>query len=218
MTQKIFNIAFMLFIALICANTIKTRVDIKKLEFHHMSNESYSYAIDCIREAELQYWNYKYQLTTEVQNYINSIAPTSNLRAYALIEQCEKYNVDIKFVLAQGEMESHFGTKGIGAKLNNVFNVGVFDGYTTEKVSKNFKYDYPNDSIEPYLQLLTDRYLVNKLEIDLMTNYVDVNGNRYASDEHYEEKIKSKYDLITNSTKIDEYYALMKSYAIKCNR
>ena len=51
-----------------------------------------------------------------------------------------------------------------------------------------------------------------------MTNYVDVNGNRYASDEHYEEKIKSKYDLITNSTKIDEYYALMKSYAIKCNR
>jgi len=203
---------------LICANAIKTRVDIKKLEFHHISNENYSYAIDCIREAELQYWNYKYQLTTEVQNYINSIAPTSNLRAYALIEQCEKYNVDIKFVLAQGEMESHFGTKGIGAKLNNVFNVGVFDGYTTEKVSKNFKYNYPNDSIEPYLQLLTDRYLVNKLEIDLMTNYVDVNGNRYASDEHYEEKIKSKYDLITNSTKIDEYYALMKSYAIKCNR
>ena len=42
-----------------------------------------------------KYWDYKYQLTSEVQNYINTIAPSSNLRAYALIDECEKYNIDI---------------------------------------------------------------------------------------------------------------------------
>lgn len=191
---------------------------VNSLKEHHIEIEGYSYPIDCIREAELSYWDYKYKLTNEVQRYIDSIAPTSNLRGYAIVEQCEKYNVDIKFVLTQAEIESHFGTKGIGSKLNNVFNVGVFDGYSAERVAKNFKYEYPNESIEPYLKLLTENYLVGKLETDLMDNYVDTNGRRYASDEEYETKFKSKYNLITFSTKIDTYQALMKSYAVKCNR
>lgn len=206
------------FVLLIAIAVMRLNNTVNNLKSHHIDEPRYSYAYDCIREAELQYWNYKYQLTSEIQNYINTIAPSSNLRAYALIDECEKYTIDIKFVLAQAEIESHFGTKGIGSKLNNVFNVGVFDGYSPEKVAKNFKYDYPNESIEPYLKLLTERYLVEKLEGDLLINYVDVNGNRYASDEHYEEKLRNKYDLISTSTKIDEYYSLMKSYAIKCNR
>lgn len=218
MNTKTLFIICSVFFAMIALNIWALKVDIKNLEQHHIDEPKYSYAYDCIREAELQYWDYKYQLTSEIQNYINTIAPSSNLRAYALIDECEKYNVDIKFVLAQAEIESHFGTKGIGSKLNNVFNVGVFDGYSPEKVAKNFKYNYPNESIEPYLKLLTERYLVEKLEEDLLVNYIDVNGKRYASDEHYEEKLRNKYDLISTSTKIDEYYSLMKSYAVKCNR
>ena len=46
------------------------------------------------------------------------------------VEECERYNIDIIFTLVQGEIESHFGTKGLGAKINNVFNVGVFDNKT----------------------------------------------------------------------------------------
>ena len=216
-TKTLFFICSVFF-AMIALNIWALKIDIKRLEQHHIDEVKYSYAYDCIREAELQYWDYKYQLTSEIQNYINTIAPSSNLRAYALIDECEKYNIDIKFVLAQAEIESHFGTKGIGGKLNNVFNIGVFDGYSPEKVAKNFKYDYPNESIEPYLKLLTERYLIDKLEEDLMINYVDINGRRYASDEHYEEKLRNKYNIISTSTKIDEYQALMKSDAIKCNR
>lgn len=178
----------------------------------------YSYAYDCIREAELKYWETKSNLCDEVQKYILSVAPSSNLRGYAVVEECEKYNVDVKFVLAQGEVESHFATKGIGGKLHNVFNVGVFDDLTAEEVKTTYKYDYPNQSIKPYLDLLHRRYLVNKLEADLMDNYVDIDSKRYATDPKYETKLKEKYTYISMHTKIDSLQQQMINYAIKCNR
>ena len=178
----------------------------------------YSYAYDCIREAELKYWETKSNLCDEVQKYIISVAPTSNLRSYAIVEECEKFNIDVKFVLAQGEIESHFATKGIGGKLHNVFNVGVFDGLTAEEVKTTYKYDYPNQSIKPYLDLLHRRYLVNKLEVDLMDKYVDVDGKRYATDPTYETKLRERYTYISMHTKIDSLQQQMINYAIKCDR
>ena len=181
-------------------------------------NEEYTYLYDCIKEAELKYWETKSKLCDEVQKYINEVSPTSSLRGYAIVEECEKYNIDIKFVLAQGEIESHFGTKGIGGKLNNVFNIGVFDGLTSDTVNSIYKYNYPNQSIRPYLELLQKKYLVNKLEVDLLHKFVDIDGNRYASDVNYEEKLTYKYNYIKDNTNIECLYLEMKSYALKCNR
>ena len=189
------------------------------LKDHHVEKyEKYTYAYDCMKEAEVTYWDYKVALINEVQNYITQIAPSSNLRGYAIVEECEKYDVDICFVLAQGEVESSFGTKGIASKLNCVFNVGIYDNKTTEQIEDKYRFEYPNESIEPYLKLLTTKYLVNKLEHDLMRKFVDINGNRYASDKDYEIKISSKYKFICENTKIHEYHDMMKSWAIKCNR
>lgn len=185
----------------------------------NMLFRKYNYSLDCIREAELSYNKTKTLLVEEMQEYINSISPESALRAYAILDECEHFNIDPIFVLAQGEIESHFGTKGIGAKLNNVFNVGVFDNLTRKQINKRYKYDYPNESIRPYLKLLTERYLVNgKNEDSLMFKYTDADGNRYASDIHYEEKLTTKYNYIKNNTDIEKLYLTMKSYAIKCNR
>ena len=192
---------------------------IEKLKDHHIEKyDKYTYAYDCIKEAEITYWDYKCALVNEVQKYIEQIAPSSNLRGYAIVEECEKYDVDICFVLAQGEVESSFGTKGIASKLNCVFNVGIYDNKTTEQIEDKYRFEYPNESIEPYLKLLTTKYLVNKLEHDLMHKFVDINGNRYASDKDYEIKISSKYKFICDNTKIHEYHDMMKSWAIKCNR
>lgn len=192
---------------------------ISKLSKHHkIEYPEYSYAYDCIREVELKYHETKALLCTEVQKYIDSVAPESNLRGYAVVEECEKFNIDIKFVLAQGEIESHFATKGIGGKLHNVFNIGVFDGLSTESINSTYKYNYPNQSIRPYLKLLTERYLVNKLEEDLMINYVDIDGNRYASDPNYESKLKDKHTFILIHTKIDLLQKQMYNHALKCNR
>lgn len=178
----------------------------------------YSYAYDCIKEAELNYHKTKALLCDAVQKYISETAPTSNLRGYAIVEECERFNIDIKFVLAQGEIESHYATKGLGAKLNSVFNVGIFDDYTIDEISSNYKYDYPNQSIRPYLKLLTSRYLVNKLEEDLLQQYVDIESNRYASDINYEAKLKERYIYIMMHTEIDRLQKELHNYALKCNR
>lgn len=192
---------------------------IEELKGHHAEKyDKYTYAYDCIKEAEITYWDYKCALVNEVQTYINTIAPSSNLRGYALVEECEKYGVDICFALSQAEIESHFGTKGIASKLNSVFNVGIYDGKTAEEIDNKYKFDYPNESIEPYLKLLNERYLVNKTEQDLMKKFVDINGNRYASNPNYENMISDKYKYITENTKIIEYHDMMKSWAIKCHR
>lgn len=194
-------------------------VSIEGLKDHHVEKyDKYTYAYDCMKEAEITYWDYKCALVNEVQNYITQVAPSSNLRGYAIVEECEKYNVDICFVLAQGEVESHFGTKGIASKLNSVFNVGIYDNKTVEQIESQYQFDCPNKSIEPYLKLLTNNYLINKLEQDLMQKFVDINGNRYASDKDYEIKVSSKYKSICETTKIQEYSSMMKSWAIKCNR
>lgn len=219
MKNKMFYTIISIVLIVVTTISIMNWFNINKLSKHHeIKYPEYSYAYDCVREAQLKYYETKSLLCDEVQEYINSIAPSSNLRGYALVEECEKYNIDIKFVLAQGEIESHFATKGIGGKLNNVFNVGVFDGLTSSDVKSNYKYNYPNESIRPYLELLTSRYLVNKLESDLMDSYVDINGNRYASDTNYESKLKERHTFIKMHTKIDSLQQQMYNYAIKCNK
>lgn len=194
-------------------------ISIDRLQEHHIEKyDKYCYAYDCMKEAEITYWDYKVALVNEVQKYIEQVAPASNLRGYAIVEECEKYDVDICFVLAQGEIESHFGTKGIASKLNSVFNVGIYDGKTSEEIDKKYRFEYPNESIEPYLRLLTTRYLVNKTEEDLLKKFVDIDNKRYASNPNYEIMISEKYKFITENTKIVEYHAQMKSWAIKCHR
>ena len=200
------------------AATVMNTISITKLTSTKIDVREYTYAMDCVREAELEYHRWYAEYVCEVQNYITSVAPTSNLRGYALVELCEKYNVDVKFALAQGEIESHYATTGLGAKICNVFNVGCDDGKSIADIDKKYKKHYPNESIEPYLQLITTRYLVGKLEGDLMENYVDVDGKRYASNPLYEEMMRTKYEYITKNTKIDECRGKMKSYAIKCGR
>ena len=186
---------------------------------HNVEYEKYSYPYDCMMEAELNYLEAKTTLTREVQAYIDKVAPTSNVRGYAIVDECEKYNVDICFVLAQAEIESHFGTKGLGSKFNNVFNVDVHDKVKGKKdMNKKYIYQYPNESIEPYLQLLTNKYLVNKLESDLLVKYVDINGSRYATDIDYEAKLRSKYNYIVDNTNIVKLQGMVRNYAIKCNR
>ena len=140
------------------------------------------------------------QLAIEVDNYISSVAPKANIDAFLMIDLCSEYGVDIRFVLAQGQIESHFATKGTAARTLSIFNVGAYDGHSASRQRRNgFGYSDPNDSIEPYLQLITNEYMVNgKTESDLMQNYVNRLGMRYASNPRYERMLRSVYKRISN--------------------
>lgn len=145
------------------------------------------------------------ELANEVDNYIKTVAPTSLVNAEYLVSECHEYDIDIAFVLAQGTIESHFATKGIGGKINSIFNVCVYDNIKSGNgVHKTHRYAHPDDSIEPYLQLLRESYLVNgKTEADMLINYVNKYGQRYASHPQYEVQLASVMKRIQRTTKID---------------
>ena len=60
-----------------------------------LSGNKYDFTTEYYKELELKFSGTKSDLVDEVQNYIDSIAPYSNLRAFELVENCEKYNIDI---------------------------------------------------------------------------------------------------------------------------
>lgn len=155
------------------------------------------------------------QLVEATDKYIQTVGPGSCLNGITLVEACEKYNVDLKFALAQGHIESHFGTKGVAAKTNSVFNVMSFDGLSAEQIIRSGKgYSHPDHSVEPYLKLLTTKYLVNKTEEDMFVKFENVSGQRYASDKNYERKLLEKYENIDSISNITNIYNEYKKYKI----
>lgn len=153
----------------------------------------------------------KIDIVSEVDSYIDRIAPSNKIDSEMLFTLCDEYNIDVRFVIAQGQIESHFATKGTAKKTNSIFNVGAYDGHSASRQNRNgFGFSDPNESIEPYLLLLTNDYLVNgKTEFDMMKRYVNKLGMRYASNPQYERMLKSVYNRINRETNLD---ILLKEY------
>ena len=158
----------------------------------------------------------KCDLVDAVDAHIKSVAPSSCLNALAVVNACDEYGADLIFVLAQGQIESHYGTKGIASKTNSVFNVHSFDGVPADQIIKSGKgYAHPDFSVRPYLDLLQRRYLVDgKTERDMFQSFVDSSGNRYASAENYEQTLLDTYVKIQTTTKIDSLVGEYKKYKI----
>lgn len=173
-------------------------------------NITYNYEIYRSR-IELSMEGVKDDIVTEIDRYIDSVAKDSGLNGIKLFELCDKYGVDVRFAMAQAEVESHFGTKGIAAKTNIVWNVKTYDNLTADDMIKSGNaYKHPDSSIEPYLKLLVNDYLVDgKTEEDMFVNFVNANGNRYATNPTYEEKMLNVYNRINSSTKLSD---LLKEY------
>ena len=173
-----------------------------------------------IERLESKFSAARENLALEVDKYIHSVAPTSSVTALNLIDLCAEYNIDLRLALVQGHVESHFGTKGTASRTNSIFNVGAYDGYSAEKQMKNgFGYKHPDYSVEPYLKLITSRYLVDgKNEEDLLNEFVDKNGKRYASCETYESLLRSRWDKIDSIANITEAYNIYKMYKLQLGR
>jgi len=146
---------------------------------------------------------------------IKRYASESALSGELLVSNALKYNLDIVFVLAQGLLESHFGTKGTAIETNSVWNVGSYDN------GKNYNYyDHPNESIEPYMQLINERYLMisdtisdnDRDLVDLLRNrgYKNKVGKRYATARRYEESLRELMVIIDMETSISFFQSIAK--------
>ena len=159
---------------------------------------------------ELDYYGAKDTLVDAIDAYIKEIAPASVMNGLAFVNNCDEDNMDLFFVIAQAQVESSFATTGLGHKMNSAFNVKAYDG----KGSKHMdKHSHPDESIEPYIKLLKNDYLYDvstgetKTEMDLMNNYVNFEGKRYATNPEYERMMLSTYKKLTDryGNLYDEY-------------
>lgn len=156
------------------------------------------------------------KLVAEVDNYIKQLAPETKLNSEFLVKKCLEYNTDIIFVLAQGLLESHFGTKGKAAETNSVWNVGTYDDGQIL-----YRYKDPNESLEPYLKLINEKYLINitssgdTIYKDLGhlvqdKGYINYNGSRFASARGYENGMRKLMVKIDMETSISFYQDILK--------
>lgn len=105
--------------------------------------------------------------------------------------QTGKY-VPPQFALAQAQLESKMGLLSRHA-ATNPFNVGEFDSGTTQQ------FPTANDGVNAYYNLLGKNYLSGATTTDdLLHNYVNQSGNRYASNSNYEENMQKQIGFINN--------------------
>lgn len=160
----------------------------------------------------------KCSIVHEIDNYIQTVAPSSSVNGLAIFEACQEYDVDIIFVLAQGQIESHYGTTGVAAKTNSIFNVYAYDGRSADDMNKRgHGYDHPDKSIRPYLKLLTEQYLNGKTEKDMFKKFTNINGQRYATDTGYENKLYNTYQKIDSATNISSLMTEYNKYKVITN-
>lgn len=102
-------------------------------------------------------------------------------------------DIDICFMLAQTQLETSFGKAGIGRSSSRHSLFGVERRHYSNYV----------EAINDYVKLLKTSYLVKgRTEQNLLKNYVNKGGYRYAGNPNYEVSLRKYYNTICNVTKI----------------
>ena len=148
--------------------------------------------------------NYDYLKILEkqkaVKTYISSVLALHNkslsdlrFNPDYLVLACYEHEYDLPLLLAQLQIESHFGTTPRAQRTNSMFSVGAYDNGTDA-----VKYKDQDSSIVPYIELIKKNYLQDDAKDveQLLQNFVDKNGNRYASNPNYENHIRLTRDKI----------------------
>lgn len=98
-------------------------------------------------------------------------------------------DVPIELALAQAQIESGMGRHGRNPR-NNPFNVGEFDSKTTQTFRTTA------EGVQAYFDLIATDYLRARALSDLMKNFVNHRGERYASNPAYEKLLRVQVNFI----------------------
>jgi len=146
-------------------------------------------------EQEKQKNELREQLVAEVTEYINKVAPNSYeaLPAY-MVGSCLATGLDICFMMSQTQLETCFGTLGMGRAKSRYSMFGVSSRYSSYE-----------ECIDHYVALLFKSYLVKgRTEQDLLKKYVNGSGFRYAENPTYEIELSATYRDVVRKTNIKQ--------------
>ena len=141
-------------------------------------------------------------LFANVFDYISQVSKRNSTErneiAKTIINIALENDIDICFILAQGTIETHIGTTGIGRTRKSIF--GVYKTYPSYEAC-----------INDYARILKKCYLTRgRNEHDLMKHYVTTGGARYAGNPNYETELKKKYLEIKKNTNLHDLQVRLK--------
>ena len=141
-------------------------------------------------------------LFANVFDYISQVSKRNSTErneiAKTIINIALENDIDICFILAQGTIETHLGTTGIGRTRKSIF--GVYKTYPSYEAC-----------INDYARILKKWYLTRgRNEHDLMKHYVTTGGARYAGSTNYEVELKKKYLEIKSKTNLHDLQVRIK--------
>ena len=141
-------------------------------------------------------------LFANVFDYISQVSKINSTErneiAKTIINIALENDIDICFILAQGTIETHLGTTGIGRTRKSIF--GVYKTYPSYEAC-----------INDYARILKKWYITRgRNEHDLMKHYVTTGGARYAGNPNYETKLKKKYLEIKKNTNLHDLQVRLK--------
>ena len=141
-------------------------------------------------------------LFANVFDYISQVSKRNSTErneiAKTIINIALENDIDICFILAQGTIETHLGTTGIGRTRKSIF--GVYKTYPSYEAC-----------INDYARILKKCYLTRgRNEHDLMKHYVTTGGARYAGNPNYEAELKKKYLEIKRKTNLHDLQVRIK--------
>lgn len=188
-----------------CSNVFNTTTDTKQQITPVKVERPHTPAIAKVDSTKIIQDSIKEELINEVTEYLYSQSPRAHkfIPKYLVIAGL-KNNIDICFMMAQTQLETNFGTRGVGRETSrrSLFGVSVR------------RYGDYESAINDYCALLKKSYLTKgKTEHHLMTKYVTIRGGRYASNPNYEKELKSAYKNIVAKTRITELQKKWKEFS-----
>jgi hypothetical protein len=141
-----------------------------------------------IESLEEAYFSYKEQADTILKTKRTKM--TGQMLADAWLETKKEYDVDVPvtLALAQAKLESSYGTSRLSIQKNNPYSLRGSGSY------KSFKTLY--DGVLAYYKIMATRYLKCRTTEELMNNFVNCSGHRYAESRVYESTVKKEVNTI----------------------
>lgn len=146
---------------------------------------------DCHAQVDSTYY---YEAKKILGSFPKSKITAEDLYQSALkIYDEQQITVPYQLAIAQAITETSLGNSGVGKSRNNPFSINSKKGYLI--------FPTMSDGVLAYYNFIAIKYLSCRTLSQLLNNFSNCNGKRYASDKTYEAKLKKKIKILLRKIK-----------------